>query len=148
MKGNTHHSKHLTSKMVLNKVTEIEIKIYLLLGLFAIRFLMWPWVLELGKIVGKKTQGSWFSTTYNMTCQNTSIFGACTVIDEHVLGFPLLSFVEQHFSVFLLRWACVRSYTGWLSIIDSDQISARIFQAASNFLTSSSESIVLFEVSK
>ena len=68
---------------MLRKVTEIEIEIFLLLGLFAIRFLMWRWVLELAKIVREKTQGSWFSTAYNMTCQNTSLFGACTVIDEH-----------------------------------------------------------------
>ena len=69
--------------MMLRKVTEIETKIFLLLGLFAIRFLMWRWVLEVAKIVREKTQGSWFSTAYNMTCQNTSLFGACTVIDEH-----------------------------------------------------------------
>ena len=69
--------------MMLRKVTEIEIEIFLLLGLFTIRFLMWRWVLELAKIVGEKTHGSWFSTAYNMTCQNTSLFGACTVIDEN-----------------------------------------------------------------
>ena len=68
---------------MLRKVTKIEIEISLLLGLFAIRFLMWQSVLELAKIVEEKTQGSWFSTAYNMTCQNTSLFRACTVIDEH-----------------------------------------------------------------
>ena len=75
--------------MMLRKVTEIEI--FLLLGLFAIRFLMWQWVLELVKIVGEKIQGSWFSTAYNITCQNTSLFGACTVIDEHA-GISTLQF--------------------------------------------------------
>ena len=69
--------------MMLRKVTEIEIEIFLLLGLFAIRFLMWRWVPELAKIVGEKTQGSWFSTAYKMTCQNTSLFGDFTVIDKH-----------------------------------------------------------------
>ena len=68
---------------MLRKVTEIEIEIFLLLGLFAIRFLMWRWVMELAKIVGEKTQGSWFFTAYNMTCENTSLFGTCTVTDEH-----------------------------------------------------------------
>ena len=69
--------------MMLRKVTEIDIEIFLLLGLFAVRFLMWRWVVDLAKIVGEKTQGSWFSTAYNMTWQSTSLFGACTVIDEH-----------------------------------------------------------------
>ena len=64
---------------MLRKVTEIEIEIFQ----FSISFLMWRWVLELAKIVGEKTQGSWFSTGTNMTCQNTSLFGACIVIDEH-----------------------------------------------------------------
>ena len=68
--------------MMLRKVTEIEIEIFLLLGLFAIRFLMWRWVLELANIVGEKAQDSGSFTAYNMTCQNTSLFGACTVIDE------------------------------------------------------------------
>ena len=69
--------------MMLRKVTKIEIEIFLLLGLFAIRFLMWRWVMELAKIVREKTQGSWFFTAYNMTCENTSLFGTCTVTDEH-----------------------------------------------------------------
>ena len=69
--------------MMLRKVAKIDIEIYLLLGLFAIRFLMWRWAVKLAKIVGEKTQGSCFSTTYNMTCQNTSLFGACTVIEKH-----------------------------------------------------------------
>ena len=68
---------------MLRKVTKIEIEIFLLLGLFAIRFLMWRWVMELAKIVREKTQGSWFFTAYNMTCENTSLFGTCTVTDEH-----------------------------------------------------------------
>ena len=68
---------------MLRKVTKIEIEIFLLLGLFAIRFLMWRWVMELAKIVGEKTQGSWFFTAYNMTCENTSLFGTYTVTDEH-----------------------------------------------------------------